>query len=774
MADRHEHLAIARTEHANPRRRRRGRGVGAPADPRAHAARLETELEAHRAPPAGEVPGFDPRRLLKLTIEGPSDRLVGIPGMSVVSQERKNVTVLFATEEALREFQRRLQLVKAGRNATRKEVLWAVQHFDDVTPDDRTGPALRAEGRPARQPFQVDVELWPLELNPERTKMLEAFRVWCRTNHVRILDEVNNAAVVLVRVEADETGLDGLLRMRDVRQIDLPPRYQFDFELVSVDVDALGSVGAPPANAPGVVVLDAGLATGHPVLAPAMGDSQAFTEREEPTTEGLAHGTFVGSLALYGDVQRCLDERSFQPTLRLFSGRVWDEGAEAPGAFLENRIAEAVAYFNRQYACRVFVLAFGDERKVYRGGHVDRLAGTLDTLAREHGVLFVLSAGNFRGNEGGPEDWRQEYPEYLLRDEGRIIDPAPALNALTVGSVARYEVSRQTARYPRDAAHQPIARAEEPAPFTRSGPGPLNAIKPDLVEYGGNRYVDIRMSDVPLSAGRELGEVGASSAFAAGNVFALDVGTSVSAPRVAHVAARLLGKYPRFSTDLVRALLVAHAEVPQAARARLGEGDEKVRRLLGYGRPREELSLFSSERCVTMVAEERLEPNQHHFFELPLPDDLFSKPLRRRRRVTVALAHSPRVRRTRLEYKECALSIRIVRAENLDTVARAYRRLRAHEEEPPLPEKGFSPSPQFRNGGTVQCATHYHEQIDERLRAKPYFIVVTNAAPAWGASEEAEPYALAVVIEDISATEVQLYSQIREILRARVRARART
>ncbi|MDZ7640942.1 MAG: S8 family serine peptidase [Desulfurivibrio sp.] len=44
-------------------------------------------------------------------------------------------------------------------------------------------------------------------------------------------------------------------------------------------------------------------------------------------------------------------------------------------------------------------------------------------------------------------------------------------------------------------------------------------------------------------------------------------GTSMAAPHVAHLAATLLIEYPDADADLIRALLVAHAAVPEAGSA---------------------------------------------------------------------------------------------------------------------------------------------------------------------------------------------------------------
>lgn len=773
MPDRFQHLDFPRELDANPRRSRRGFGGPPPSDPQAHARRLTRELDAHRPAPSDEIAGFDPRRLLKLDIEqlDPSG-LEAIPGLSVVAQEGKNVTVLFATDAALDEFRRRLQLLANGRSATRKDILFAVRGFEYVSAEDRTGPALRAEGRPTTPRCWVDVELWPLELSTERVAIQQVFRAWCQGNGTRVLDAVANHAIILLRVDVATETLDDLLRMRDVRLVDLPPRYQLESRLLRLDIGAISPVPGPPVNAPGIVVLDTGIVTNHPLLGPAVGDAQSFVEGDSSSVDATGHGSAVAGLCLYGDVEACASAGSFVPELRLFSGRIVAGDGTSPTELIENSVAKAVAYFKEAYGSRVFNLSFGDERKPYAGGHVDRFAATLDTLAREYGVLFVVSAGNFAGTDAGPASWRDEYPNYLLTDQARIIDPAPALNALTVGSLAHYEGSHMAVRFPSDPAYQPIARRDEPSPFSRTGPGPRGAIKPELVDYGGNLYLDTRAGLSWNTAGRELGELTTNHGFATGNLLTADVGTSFATAKVSNLAARILGTYPSASPSMLRALLAAHASVPDAVRNRLGGDQAKILRFVGYGRPDQEATLFSSENRVTLIAEDALPPDQHHFYELPLPEDLFSGPARRERRLTVAIAHAPEVRRTRLDYKNSALSFRIVRARNLAAVTSAYRRLSRDEVEPSIPEEGFMPSPSLRAPATLQCATRIIRQVDSRLREKPYFLVITNRPASWVPASSPEPYAVVVVIEDRSSQQVQLYTQISAQLRARSQVRA--
>jgi len=195
--------------------------------------------------------------------------------------------------------------------------------------------------------------------------------------------------------------------MRDVRQVDLPPRYQLDYFLIRPDVADIEAIPSPADGAPGIVVLDSGIITNHPLLRSAIGDSQSFVSGNESDADTTGHGTAVAGLALYGDVETAVAGRDFTPRCWLFCGKITDDRDANPVEFVENRVARAVSYFKEHYECRVFNLSFGDNRKPYGGAHVDKFAATLDTLAREQDVLFVVSAGNFNGADGFPTNWRE-------------------------------------------------------------------------------------------------------------------------------------------------------------------------------------------------------------------------------------------------------------------------------------------------------------------------------------------------------------------------------
>lgn len=772
MPEGYRHLQISRLQPVNERRRGGGfPRIELPNNIVEHARGLQRQVQNVEEAAKNQEPGFDPRLLMKIDapLVKPED-FESIEGLRVVSQEQRRVLVLFASKEGLEEFKRRLDEVAHGRTPVRKDIIYAIKGLDGWSKEDRIGPALRKEGYPDDQTFVVDAELWALESRQDRAQMMQSFERWCVNHKIEKIDRLNQDTIVMYRLRVTSDSLERLLHHRDVRMVDLPPRYQLDLSVVHTSVTTLPPITSPPEDAPGIVVLDDGVVSSHPLLGSAFGDGQNFVSKSN-TTSGGEHGTKVAGFALYGDVEECLKRGQFTPVLRLFSGKVWDPTIIDEDGFVENYITEAVKYFSTHYGCKVFNLSFGDERKPYYGGHVRGLAAVLDTLAREYRVLFVVSAGNYRGTENGPKDWLREYPEYLFYDEAKLIDPAPALNALTVGSLARVEVSREAQRHPSDPAYQPIARKDQPSPFSRTGPGPGGAIKPDVVEYGGNFSVDVRRGMHQVNTAADgLGEITTSASFAKGNPFVIDRGTSFSAPKVANLAARILTIYPQASPELLRALIVAHANWPESTVQLFGGDEEKILQCVGYGLPDADSVLYSTEKRVTLVSEEIISGETHHFYEIPLPPDFLSSG-RRTRSVRVALAHTPMVRRTRIGYKASTVDFRIVKESSIERLVNVFRQAARNEREDIIPEiDDCRPTRSVRSKGTVQAATVTFKQFNRQWRDQKLFVVVTRKVEPWALGVfDSEPYALVVVLSEESDQQVRYYTQIRQMLRARVR-----
>lgn len=780
MEETFPHLPLQREAPVNEKRTRQPPQQKEPDDIRGHGRALLDKLANARDQAAGDVGGFDDRRLFRFSVDkgfNPDDLRKISTEIEFVSQEDETVIIGFASDAALEQFEARLSTMASGGYVTNRQVIYALSSVDGWSPEDRKGWALKKQGLPDSTEFFLDIELWPLEDNHQgREQEWVKFEAWLSQNGIEKKDQVKQPGLTLYRVFCNHAQAEQLFRHRDVRSADLPPSFGLERSIVFQDIQNFPEISDPGEDAPGVVVLDSGLATGHPLLGASVGDSQSFLPGEGSHDEN-GHGTHVAGLALYGDFERCLRAGSFVPTLRLFSGRILDKHNQNTTGFVENHIDAAVRYFTENYRCRIFNLSFGDANKPYLGGHLKGLSVTLDSLARELGVLFVVSAGNHRIGEDSPHGiaWRDNYPNYLLDDAWRIIEPAPALNVLTVGSLAIHNQTYNSQRYPLDPAELPVAQPSQPSPFTRAGYSVDAAIKPELMAHGGNWALNTRVGHTLMERVTGLGVVSTNHQFAKGHPFLVEIGTSMAAPQVAHLAASILREHSDANANFIRALLCLNAVMPEPSQILIKE-DKSFRRVCGYGQVQEASLHRSLENAVTLIAGGPIENKRHHFYEIPVPDKFTSAGKRRVREIAVALAYMPPVRSTRIKYRATRIDFRLVTAFDLEHVTTMFNKATEEDDYENIPElKKATIGQQARSKGTVQADYWHFRQFNtnSKLRNQKLFVVVTRNDFPWGESlcDTVEDYSLVVSLRDQKNEEARLYSEIKVQLEARLKAR---
>lgn len=771
MTAAYPHLRIEREQPVNQRRPKGAPRVPIPTDILAHGRKLQASLHAAVQASKEDVGGFDDRPLFKLQLGAfsPEEVAKGFPGVEIISQEDGGYALAFVNQRALEEFEARLIQLASGGKPKYATVLHALQAFDHWTPEDRKGWALKRDGLPLDLTFILDVELWPLGRRDERQAMVKKFEAELNGHQIAQLDKINNDGLIAYRVRTTQVQADLLLRSRDVRTVDLPPKLGLDLDLLQLDIKEIAPIPAPADDAPVVAVLDSGITGAHPLLKDALADAQGFVKPDLHAHDDEGHGTHVAGITLYGDIEECARSKTFVPQLRLLSGRILDSNADADPKFIENIVEEAVKYFHDNYDCRVYNLSYGDLNKPYLGRRIGGLAYTLDRLSRELDVLFVVPMGNLYGI---PPKWlTEEYPDYLLKDDCRLIDPAPALNAITVGSVARWDRSHRSWRHEGDLPDSPVAERDQPSPFSRSGGSVKGAVKPELVAYGGNLAIN---PSTGVLTDQWLGELSTSKDFLNGRLVAERKGTSFAVPHIAHAAARLQTEVPKAGNNLLRALLIANARIPKASADLLNRDEDKLSRLVGYGMIDTSGLYRSTEEQVILIAEAGIPNERNHFYEIPIPDSFYNSGRKsRRREITVSLAHCPVVRTTRLDYKASRLYFRLIKGRSLEEAVAACDKA-TRDEVDSISELGgdkYAYGATKRSYGTVQAATW----AIKRSRDDKLFVVVTRNDTTWGEEHAAddEPYALVVRIADLENEEPRLYTEIRVLLQAREQARER-
>lgn len=785
MAGVYEHIRIEKEPLINDRRTKNPSAFGGVfrSNPAAHGQFLGAALSEAAKIAKAQQGAEDGSLVLKLNYSGSLDLgKLNKHGVEFVSQEDKTVCIVFASEQGLAEFTDHLARLglPEGLDLSYQNLLLALDGIGNWSREDRESWAIKHFGIPDSDTFKLDVELWPLGgvRSPERISTVQRFEEWIKAKGIHQIDRINRDSLLLYRLVATKEQTEFLLDHRDVRLVDLPPRTGITYQQMDVPVTShIDGISPPASGAAKICILDSGINSNHPLLRAAFGEAASYIEGQDAEDE-VGHGTAVAGIALYGNIEECLAANQWKPELVLCSGKIMTKAASTNEAVfdektIEQTIEKAVAYFAGELGCRVFNLSLGNENVPYDGRHIRGIAYTLDRLAREYDILFVVSAGNFRGTETIPQsDWRTEYPEYLLASESFIIDPAPALNVLTVGALANHTANVDEQRYgDRDINALSPASEDQPAPFTRHGPSIKGAFKPDLVAHGGNLASPMRQEGQQIRKdNRRLGVLVPNHDFIGATLLKDISGTSFSAPYVTHLAGRLLNTYPRASANLLRALLVNHADVPPACIAAFPEQmQEHMRQVVGYGKVNTDTLFRSTDDKVVLLAESAIENDSHQFYELPLPDE-FLRSNRATRQIRVTLAYCPPVKTTRMEYIATKISYRLVKGESLDEVQRHFNQKLKKEEEsiPDTSANNRTITSQDRERCTVQSSIWTLKQLSPKQK---WFVVVTRQDKEWGRAIclDEENYALVVSVSDRENLEARLHAQIQ----ARVREQAR-
>ena len=823
LGSHHPHLRISREDVSAERRRRQGFGAQRPdrGGRRAFAQSLlagadnvEEQFRHRPAQPAGITPHLVFR--IPLARGAAVDQVIALleqkAGLTIVSVEPDRAVVAFHDDAHLTDFRVAADRYRAGPRINRRTGEPAKTTVFDIlelieapemrvwSREDRVGARLavkigqRGERIAPDELYTVDVELWhPGSLREAEDYLgeIEGAITEERGRGQRFWDKYTGDSLVIARVSVRGSRLSMLLDTDVVAEVELPPVVEFDRAAARRTTSRdFPRPPVPPDDGPRVCILDSGITSGHPLLAANVGHEEAILTATLSPSDAHGHGTMVGGVAVFGDIRVCYDNGQFASPVTLFSARVLNDRNEFDDQRLMiNQMRDAIRVFMAPpHNCRVFNLSLGSRIPAYPldAARQTIWAHELDLLVRELKVVLVVSAGNFgdamTGDRSAAERIRNEYPNYLLREEARLCDPATAALAVTVGSLAQRDtISRRLGAGANDIV-TPIAGAHQPSPFTRSGPGLNAAIKPEFVHYGGNlvfggfgsrRTTGHEPGSAVMSLNREY----------ASDQFAYDVGTSYAAPRVARLAAVIhselqeqLGVAPH--PNLVRAVLASSAVVPEeCCNVLRNTGDTNaVLKVCGYGLPIDDVALRSWDRRVTLIAQDRIELDHFHVYGIPIPA-AFGEALGKKT-VSVALAFDPPVRRRRVDYLGVHVVAQVIRGKTLDEVHSVYRRIasedQAAEAFEPRYRLSMYPRETSRGGGpcrrtsTLQLSSKTFTRVDAAY-GDTYWLVV-RCERRWAPEDIThQDYAVAVTLQSDSP---ELYVQVRQRARVRVRARA--
>ncbi len=268
-------------------------------------------------------------------------------------------------------------------------------------------------------------------------------------------------------------------------------------------------------------------------------------------------------------------------------------------------------------------------------------AATIDSLIHNKNVLFIISAGNivkdaikYYIKKG------EDYPNYLMHPYSRIANPGQCSFALTVGSINHTEFE--------DDDWKSLGNSGEISAYSRIGSGIWGKIKPDVVEFGGGLIVSKNGDSLIKENEFTATELIRSTLNGGGAVGNDSTGTSFATPKVTHIVAELKKLYPDENINLLRALIIQGARLPN--QHFLNPTEQSIKQF-GYGLPSLERVTKNSEQRISFYNTGEIKAEEGNIYLLKFPEELSNQGDEYDILIEVTLAYTAKVRRTRQKTK---------------------------------------------------------------------------------------------------------------------------
>lgn len=778
--------------------------------------------------------GIDSKKLIVLEIEGDSissdiiDRFLRSFNVSLVEENVNNderfksrLVVQFDSYNDIMLFDSERQLFEDDSKddniltyAQRRDLFNCISNIRQLNREDRMGSrlkeALQINEDVLEGTFNVDIDVWYNGKDTSVFNIEQQIKNALGTGGSELLGDLFELpSLLLGRVKVNRFSLNALLDLDIIAQVELPigkictePYELYDISYRPVVIDELDE------NAPIAAVIDSGVYSANPLLSSIIIAEEEFDQTENTTNDINGHGTGVAGIVAYGDLSNCYDVGEFKPQVRILNGKVLHNDERGDATFPEDKrpeivVKEAIEFFYQNYGCRVFNLSLGDCDHVYSGGRQFAWAEILDKLIRELDIVIIVSAGNVIDPQMSDFNTREELMQNtqnrLFYPEHRLIDPATSAMAITVGSISRFN---QPQAIIRRGTRISIGEKDHLSAFTRIGKGVNKAIKPEVVDYGGNfavhqftrgqaRWVknDSRLLEPTLNNTSD-------------RIFKGFCGTSFSAPHVTNYTARIekaledqLEK--QASSNLIRAMVINTSEYTKEAKqwyessvdsfysGNANPKQERRMRLAGFGKANDDI-LFSRENYVTVFAEDELELRSFHLFKIPVPKEFLN--VSAYKKISISLAYNPSTRISRKEYLTNNIWFEVFRKIDEDTLLKYKEKkergdnIEADRYLDSLPENykaKFYPGAESIKKGTLQ------QRVWEKGPRGgsdllwdvevPYIYVIVTGKELFKFSEQEIPqkYALVITFSYQSTDNIGLYNSIKNQIKIKERETAR-
>jgi len=710
-----------------------------------------------------------------------------------IAEGKKGFWIVFNDNDNLDDFKKKL-IDYGSEDGPKYDFFNAIESFQKIPINKKIGQNLKANPLGDTADF-IDIELWKMS-DPQKNEIFiqQLQDTYNNPLQFRITDKLITKSFVLLRIKLIKTIFDEIIELNEIARADRPPELHFNpFQFVQPDISEI-NFGEPSDNAAGILLIDSGIISNHPMLEKCVGGEENFQSGETEVHDTVGHGTAVAGCAAYGDVEYCLENKEFYPENWIFSAKVMYaekniitgivSAVYDPEKLIEHQLKEAVESFlsNSEYYIKVVNISLGNINEVWRK-HYSRqlpLAALIDELAFTFPhVVFIVSVGNHHpaNNHDTIQSIIDNYPTYLIENEDfKIINPATSALALTIGSIAGFErIGKE--RYGAENIKIQVADENQPSPFTRAGTGINGMIKPELVEYGGNLILYESHNRISEDIG---GKIALLNNKTTENIIKYDYGTSFSASKVAYLAGKISNQFPQRSANYIKNMLLIGSDYTFIPTKKFYKTKNKknaeIKHLSvsGFGLCILDKAINSFSNRTVLWDEGRIALNQIKVYSLQLPDIFFS--VSGKKKITVVLTFNPETRLTRGDsYLGNRMEFHLFHSVSPEILIEKYGLIAENTEQVSVPkdikkfEIDFFPGINTRKAGCHQKAWKEYKREPKNRPSTPISLVLLNFNKWINDDTRTQNYCISVTFEH--EFEIELYNAIRANIQMKTRVR---
>lgn len=195
------------------------------------------------------------------------------------AENKKGYWVVFSDDETLNRFKEKLTHYGSPKGP-KYDFFNVFGEVRDICREEKIGEKLNMYPLGDTPEF-LDIELWRMTDDQKNVSFINGLKkVYSDQSKFRITDQIITKSFVLLRVKLSKEVFDELIELKEIARADRPRLPTFNsFKLKNIDVTEIDKL-TPDEKAAGILIIDSGILSNHPLLEPCTGGEENFQSGE--------------------------------------------------------------------------------------------------------------------------------------------------------------------------------------------------------------------------------------------------------------------------------------------------------------------------------------------------------------------------------------------------------------------------------------------------------------------------------------------------------------